>query len=54
MGAGETGICIRRVWRKMDERCKGLGDQKGEAPHLQSSWLMLMYISQVVSSAIPP
>lgn len=26
----------------------------GRVPHLLSSWLMLMYISQVVSSAIPP
>lgn len=54
----------RRCHGKTEERCIARGcrikreqstKQTSErVPHLLSSWLMLMYISQVVSSAIPP
>lgn len=31
-----------------------LRDESGAGAHLLSSWLMIMYISQLVSSVIPP
>lgn len=55
----------RRRGRRREGECNGITDEKKAAleadytvavriPHLLSSWLMIMYISQVVSSAIPP
>lgn len=34
--------------------CKIKAEQAVTAAHLLSSWLMIMYISQLVSSVIPP